>query len=149
MADSTTIYDESGAPLCTINGSVSQAHSGDAGLDVYYMGSVPIVLGSLDRYGFPTGITVEIHNPEYYVSVRPRSGLSFNHGVTVLNAPGTVDAGYTGEVKVCLVNLSKEEYTVHPGDKIAQLVIDRNYIGDTHHVSSDGRGDSGFGDSGR
>ena len=70
----------------------------------------------------PTGIYLELP-PGYEAQVRPRSGMAYKHGITVLNSPGTVDADYRGEVKVLLVNLSNDAYTVQPGERVAQLVV--------------------------
>ncbi|KAB7787977.1 dUTP diphosphatase [Bifidobacterium cebidarum] len=99
------------------------AHAGDAGADL--ITTVDVTLKPFERALVPTGVAIAL--PAGYVAlVHPRSGLAVKQGVTVLNAPGTVDAGYRGEIKVPLINLDPE-HTVefHPGDRIAQLVIQR------------------------
>ncbi len=84
----------------------------------------PVVLRPLERRLIPTGLYIAL--PEgYEAQVRPRSGLALKHGLTVLNAPGTIDADYRGEVGVVLVNLSQDDFTVNDGERIAQLVIAR------------------------
>ena len=99
------------------------AHAGDAGADL--ITTVDVTLKPFERVLVPTGVAIAL--PAGYVAlVHPRSGLAAKQGVTVLNAPGTVDAGYRGEIKVPLINLDPERTAVfHPGDRIAQLVIQR------------------------
>jgi dUTP pyrophosphatase len=101
----------------------SYAHPGDAGADLH--SAVDVTLGPGERALVPTGIAMAL--PEGYVAlVHPRSGLAARHGISIVNAPGTIDAGYRGEVKVCLVNTDRtESFAVHRGDRIAQLVIQR------------------------
>jgi dUTP pyrophosphatase len=98
----------------------------------------------------PTGIAIAL--PEGYEGqVRPRSGLALKHGVTLLNTPGTVDADYRGEVKVILINLGKEPFTVRRGDRIAQLVVQpvaRIVWRETSSLEETDRGDGGFGHTG-
>lgn len=99
----------------------------------------------------PTGLVFEIP-PGYEVQVRPRSGLAIKHGVTVLNAPGTIDADYRGEVKVILVNLGSEPFVIKRGDRIAQLVpakvaAEIEFV-EAHEVSETARGIGGFGHTG-
>ena len=99
------------------------AHAGDAGADL--ITTVDVTLKPFERALVPTGVAIAL--PAGYVAlVHPRSGLAAKQGVTVLNAPGTVDAGYRGEIKVPLINLDPKHTAVfHPGDRIAQLVIQR------------------------
>ena len=127
------------------------AHLGDSGMDVRANTNSPVTLRSLDRYLFPTGLYVEI--PEgYEIQVRPRSGLAAKFGISVLNAPGTVDSNFRGEIKVILINLSSEPYTVNPGESIAQLVlakVERAVLDVTMSITDTSRGGTGFGDSGR
>jgi len=101
----------------------SYAHPGDAGADIH--SAVEVTLQPGERALVPTGIALAL--PEGFVAlVHPRSGLAARHGISIVNAPGTIDAGYRGEVKVCLVNTdSSEPFTVRRGDRIAQLVIQR------------------------
>ena len=98
----------------------------------------------------PTGLTVEIP-PGYEGQVRPRSGLALKHAISMPNAPGTIDPGYRGEIRVILINLGPAPYTVHPGDRIAQLIVARYEAvewveGD---LAASTRGQGGFGSSGR
>lgn len=102
----------------------SYATEGSAGMDLYAYLSNAITLAPLERVLIPTGIAIAL--PEgYEAQVRPRSGLAAKRGLTVLNAPGTIDADYRGEIKVILVNLSPEEARIEPGERIAQLVVAR------------------------
>jgi len=98
----------------------------------------------------PTGLTVEVP-PGYEAQVRPRSGLALRHAITMPNTPGTVDPGYRGEVRVILLNLGREPYTVHAGDRIAQMIVARyepvEWV-ETDLAPSE-RGSGGFGSSGR
>lgn len=121
-----------------------------SGMDLRASLEEPVLLKPLERALIPTGIRIAI--PEgYEAQVRPRSGLAANHGVTVLNTPGTIDADYRGEVKVILVNLSSEAYTVRSGDRIAQLVfqkIVRAAWKEVHSLPESERGSGGFGSTG-
>lgn len=111
----------------------------------------PLTLHPGDRYAVPTGLTMAIP-PGFEGQVRPRSGLAFRHGVTCLNAPGTVDADYRGEVKVILVNLGPEAFIVHRGDRIAQLLIApvvQAAWRETDALEETVRGEGGFGSTGR
>lgn len=93
-----------------------------AGMDLRADIEETITLKPLERKLVPTGLFIEL--PEgYEAQIRPRSGLAYKFGITVLNSPGTIDADYRGEVKVLLVNLSSEQYTIQPADRIAQMVI--------------------------
>ena len=95
---------------------------GSSGCDLIAAVDSPIVIKSGRRAIIPTGIAISI--PEgYEAQLRPRSGLALKYGITVLNTPGTIDADYRGEIGVILINLSKNDFTVKPGDKIAQLVF--------------------------
>jgi len=93
-----------------------------AGMDLRANIPVPISLQPMERQLIPTGIFIELP-PGYEAQVRPRSGLALKQGITCLNSPGTVDADYRGELKVILINLSNTEQLIHPGDRIAQMVI--------------------------
>jgi len=98
----------------------------------------------------PTGLTLEIP-AGYEAQVRPRSGLALKHAITVPNAPGTIDPGYRGEVRVILLNLGREPYTVHAGDRIAQLIVARYEAVEWQEtdLANSTRGAGGFGSSGR
>ena len=122
-----------------------------AGLDVRADNPEPIVLKPLGRALVPTGLYLEIP-PGCEVQVRPRSGLAAKKGVTVLNAPGTIDADYRGEIRVVLVNLSNEPFTVEPGERIAQMVVARHEQVEWESVeelAESGRGSGGFGSTGK
>jgi dUTP pyrophosphatase len=110
----------------------------------------PVVIASLERALIPTGLFIEL--PEgYEAQIRPRSGLAARSGITILNAPGTIDADYRGEIKVILVNLSKETFTVNPGERIAQMIISRHEKAEWVEVESlneTARGTGGFGHTG-
>ena len=121
-----------------------------AGLDVRADNPEPIVLEPLGRAMVPTGLYLEIP-PGFEVQVRPRSGLAAKKGITVLNAPGTIDADYRGEVCVILVNLSSQPFTVERGERIAQLVLARHEVvewEESSELASSERGAGGFGSTG-
>jgi len=121
-----------------------------AGMDLRAVLEVPITIGSLDRVLIKTGLFMALP-VGYEAQVRPRSGLAFKKGITVLNAPGTIDADYRGEIGVILVNLSKEDFTIENGDRIAQLVISKHERVDFKEVvtlSETKRGSGGFGSTG-
>lgn len=126
------------------------AHPGDAGMDLLAREDVTLAAGG-GRAAVPTGIAIAL--PDGYVGlVHPRSGLARKHGITTLNAPGTVDAGYRGELQVVLVNTDPTEtFTVRRGDRIAQLVIQRVAVADLVEVTAlpgSDRGAGGFGSTG-
>lgn len=122
-----------------------------AGMDLRAVLSEPVTIGSLDRVLIKTGLFIAL--PEgYEAQVRPRSGLAFKNGITVLNAPGTIDADYRGEIGVILVNLSKEAFTINDGDRIAQMVIakyERATFQQVTELSVTERGEKGFGSTGK
>lgn len=124
--------------------------AGAAGMDLASAADGPLTLAPGARVGVPTGWAIEL--PEGYEGqVRPRSGLSSKHGVTVVNAPGTIDSDYRGEVIVLLVNLGQAPHTIAPGDRVAQLVIapvTRAEIAEAGALSNTGRGGGGFGHTG-
>lgn len=98
--------------------------SQSAGMDLRANLEEPVVLHPMERRLIPTGLHIAL--PEgYEAQVRPRSGLALKHGLTVLNAPGTIDADYRGEIGVVLINLSQEDFTINDGERIAQLVVAR------------------------
>ena len=121
-----------------------------AGMDLRANISESITLQPLERAVVKTGLFLEIP-VGYEAQVRPRSGLAAKKGITVLNAPGTVDADYRGEIGVILVNLSKEEFTIVNGERIAQLVIsshERAEWIETEILTETTRGEGGFGSTG-
>lgn len=118
-----------------------------AGMDLYANIEEEISLASLERKLIPTGLFLELP-AGFEAQVRPRSGLAIKNGITVLNAPGTVDADYRGEVGVILINLSKDTFTVKDGDRIAQMVIARHETAtweETVELQETQRGAGGFG----
>jgi dUTP pyrophosphatase len=122
-----------------------------AGMDLKANTSEPIALGSLERQLIPTGLHIQLP-VGYEAQVRPRSGLALKHGITVCNTPGTVDADYTGEIGVILINLSNEKYIINPGDRIAQLVIAKHETvewDEVRELKQTERGDGGFGHTGK
>ena len=121
-----------------------------AGMDVGAAVTEPVVLEPGEIRLIPCGFAVAI--PEgYEIQVRPRSGLAVKHGITVINAPGTIDADYRGEVKAGLINLGREPYTIRRGDRIAQLVLApvvRAVVQEVAELASTIRGSGGFGHTG-
>lgn len=122
-----------------------------AGMDLKANISEAYKLAAGERAIIPTGLFIEL--PEgYEAQVRPRSGLAAKYGITVLNAPGTIDADYRGEVGVILVNLSKNDFMIQPGERIAQMVVARYERVEWEEVSELGctdRGEGGFGSTGK
>jgi dUTP pyrophosphatase len=100
------------------------ATAGSSGMDIRAFLDSPKTLLPLERALIPTGIFIELPQG-YEVQVRPRSGLAVKQGITCLNTPGTIDADYRGEIKIILINLSAEEQVINPGDRIAQMVIQK------------------------
>jgi len=122
-----------------------------AGVDLKAAINEPLTLAPLERGIVGTGLKIAL--PEgYEAQVRPRSGLAAKHGITVLNAPGTIDADYRGEIGVILVNLSNESFTIQPGERIAQLVLakyEQIQWELTESLSVTDRGEGGFGSTGK
>lgn len=121
-----------------------------AGMDLRAHLQEALLLNPLERCMVPTGLFIEL--PEgHEAQVRPRSGLAAKHGVTVLNSPGTIDADYRGEIKVILVNLSQQPFTINSGDRIAQMIIARHErvtFSQTSELNQTERGAGGFGHTG-
>ena len=135
----------------SVNGEPSYAYPTDSGFDL--RANKKVTLGPLERELVPTGLFLDI--PENYeVQVRPKSGLAIKKGLSVVNTPGTVDQGYTGEIQVILINLSNETHTIEVGDKIAQAVLCPVVAGKyvnlqrVLNVEDKDRGDNGFGSTG-
>ncbi len=127
------------------------ATSASAGVDLRANLDAPIVLKSLERTLVPTGLFLELP-VGYEAQVRPRSGLAFKNGLTVLNSPGTIDADYRGEVKIILVNLSKEDFVINDGERVAQMVIARHEQAEwiqVEQLEETNRGVGGFGSTGK
>ena len=132
------------------NGAIlpKYAHEDDAGLDLYSIETVE--LKPLERKLISTGVSIEL--PEHMeAQVRPKSGLAINHGITLLNTPGTIDPGYRGEIKVIAVNLSDSAYTIKEKEKIAQLVFAefrKAELIPVEKLNETKRGEKGFGSTG-
>ena len=122
-----------------------------AGLDIRADLDAPVTLGPLERAMIPTGLFVEL--PEgCEMQIRPRSGLAAKYGITVLNSPGTIDADYRGEIKIILVNLSGEPFTVEAGERIAQMIVARYEQIEwqpAEELGATERGAGGFGSTGK
>lgn len=121
-----------------------------AGLDLKASLTSPVVVQPTERALIPTGLYIELP-AGYEGQVRPRSGLAFKHGITVLNSPGTIDADYRGEVKVLLINLGTEPFVIQNGERIAQLIVARHerieWI-QTEALTDSDRASGGFGSTG-
>lgn len=125
--------------------------SGAAGADICALLTESITLKPMERALIPTGLSFEI--PEgYEIQVRPRSGLAIKNGITCLNTPGTIDSDYRGEVKVILVNLSKDDFVINNGERIAQIVVSPVTLGNfvkADSLEATERGAGGFGSTGK
>lgn len=125
--------------------------SGSAGMDLRAFLSEEVLLKPLERKQISTGIFIEL--PEgYEAQIRPRSGLAFKFGITLPNAPATIDSDYRGEIKVALINLSNENFTVKNGDRIAQMIIAKHEKAEwiqTEVLNETARGEGGFGSTGK
>ncbi|KAI4469317.1 deoxyuridine 5'-triphosphate nucleotidohydrolase [Holotrichia oblita] len=122
-----------------------------AGLDLRADISENLVIGSLERTIVPTGLYVELP-PDCEMQIRPRSGMAAKHGLTVLNSPGTIDPDYRGEIMVILANMSRDDYELKPGERIAQMVVskfERIEWDGVDSLSDTGRGAGGFGHTGK
>jgi len=122
-----------------------------AGMDLRANLDSPVKLKSLERAMIPTGLFIELPIG-YEAQVRPRSGLAAKKGISVLNSPGTIDADYRGEIKVILINLSKEDFIVEDGERIAQMVVASHARVEWHAaevLADSGRGSGGFGSTGK
>jgi dUTP pyrophosphatase len=120
----------------------------DAGMDLHAVERVMLEPGVPALV--PTGLAIEVP-PRYEAQVRPRSGLALRHAITMPNAPATIDPGYRGEIRIILLNLGRETYTVEVGDRIAQMIVARYEIVEwaEGELATSQRGDGGFGSSGR
>lgn len=123
---------------------------GASGADICALLDEPVTIQPGETVLIPTGISIELPDG-YEAQIRPRSGLAINHGITLLNTPGTIDADYRGEIKIIVTNLGKNDFTVTDGMRIAQMVFGNVYRGDfvqTDLLNSSERNDGGFGHSG-
>lgn len=132
------------------NPDPEKATDESAGFDLKAFCTMDIVIKPMERVLVPTGLFMELP-AGFEAQVRPRSGLAIKHGITVLNSPGTIDSDYRGEIKVILINLSKDDFVIQNGDRIAQLVISEytkaNFV-NVEFLNSSNRGAGGFGHSG-
>ena len=122
-----------------------------AGMDLSAVLEEPIDLGPLERTLVPTGLYIELPKG-YEAQLRPRSGLAYKHGITLLNTPGTIDADYRGEIKVLMANLSNDPFRIEDGERIAQMVIakhERVRWREVDVLDESERGEGGFGSTGR
>lgn len=157
VALATALLKENGRPVLVPVVSQSAfplpayATHGSAGLDVRANLTAPETLAPMERRLVPTGLFLQIPKG-YEAQIRPRSGLAANHGITVLNSPGTIDSDYRGEVKVILINLSPESQVIHPGDRIAQMVFQQVTAVEwlqVEEIEVTKRAGGGFGHSGK
>ena len=121
-----------------------------AGMDLRANLDAPVKLASLERALVPTGLFIELP-PGYEAQIRPRSGLAIKKGIGLVNAPGTIDADYRGEIKIVLINLSREDFLVEDGERIAQMIISKHEKAEWEPVgrlNETARGAGGFGHSG-
>ncbi len=124
---------------------------GAAGMDLCAAISEPVTLKPLERKLIPTGLKIELEHG-YEAQIRPRSGLSIKHGITLINCIGTIDEDYRGEVCIPMVNVSNEEYTILPDERIAQMVIakyEQAKIEVVTELTETSRGEGGFGSTGK
>lgn len=139
------IINQSGHPL------PAYATEGSSGMDIRAFIQEPVIMQPLQRSLIPTGLFIELP-VGYEAQIRPRSGLAVKQGITCLNTPGTIDADYRGEIKVILINLSNESVTIHDGDRIAQMVIqkvEKVLLKDVKIINDTERSAGGFGHTGK
>lgn len=122
-----------------------------AGMDLRADLAEPLFLQPMERKLIPTGLHIEL--PESYeAQIRPRSGLAYKHGISIVNSPGTIDADYRGEIKVLLVNLSTDPFEINPGDRIAQMVVAKHEKvkwDEVEVLTETSRGHGGYGHTGK
>jgi len=122
-----------------------------AGFDLYAAVNEPVTINPMERKLIPTGFAIELL-PNMEAQIRPRSGLSLKHGITLLNTPGTIDADYRGEIKVILINLGQEPFIVNRNERIAQMVINelpQIKLKEVTEIDDTSRGNGGFGHTGK
>ncbi|MCS6968931.1 MAG: dUTP diphosphatase [Cytophagales bacterium] len=138
------IINRSGNPLPTYQTPLS------AGMDICAHLQAPVTLAPFERALIPTGLLIELP-PGYEAQIRPRSGLALKYGISIVNAPGTIDADFRGEIQVLLINLGNQPFTVQNGDRIAQMVVARHERITwrvVEELSSTERGAGGYGSTG-
>jgi dUTP pyrophosphatase len=124
---------------------------GSSGMDIRANLEQPMLLQSLERALIPTGLFIELPK-NFEAQIRPRSGLAIRQGITCLNSPGTIDSDYRGEIKIILINLSGEEQVIQPGDRIAQMIIqkvEKGILTEVKELNVTERNDGGFGHTGK
>jgi len=129
----------------------SYTTEGSAGMDIRAAVNENLILKAGEVLLVPTNLSVEIP-AGYEIQVRPRSGLAIKHGIGILNSPGTIDSDYRGEVKIILMNFSKEDFIISRGDRIAQIVLSKVYLAEfeeTESLKDSTRGEGGFGHTGK
>jgi len=127
------------------------ATSDSSGMDIRAYLQEPLTINSFERILIPTGLYIELPHG-YEAQVRPRSGLAIKYGLTCLNTPGTIDADYRGEIKIILINLSQEPHVIQPGDRIAQMIIqktERAIFISVNELRETERSAGGFGHTGK
>lgn len=127
------------------------ATDGSSGMDIRANLDQAVTINPLGRILIPTGLFIELPHG-YEAQIRPRSGLAINHGITCLNTPGTIDADYRGEIKVILINLSAEPHVIQPGDRVAQMIIqktERAILVPVNELNETERNAGGFGHTGK
>jgi len=136
------------------NESPFYASKNAAGMDLRAYLNQPVLLEPMERGLIPTGIYIQLQEGKE-AQIRPRSGLAYKNGITVLNTPGTIDSDYIGEIKVILINLSKEPYVINNGERIAQMIISNHdnaeliELDDVSEFKQTERGSGGFGHTGK
>ena len=123
---------------------------GAAGLDLFAALTKPVKMCPLERVLIPTGLKIDLP-PNMEAQIRPRSGIAYNYGVTVLNSPGTIDSDYRGEIKIILINLSQDNFTIERGSRIAQMIfssITKAKLSVVSTLNKTKRGSKGFGSTG-
>ncbi len=127
------------------------ATDGSAGMDIRAALQEELIISKGEVILVPTNLSVEIPSG-YEIQVRPRSGLAIKHGLGILNSPGTIDSDYRGEIKIIMMNFSKEDYVIKGGDRIAQLVVSKVYranLEEGNSLNKSKRGEGGFGHTGK
>ena len=127
------------------------ATEGSSGMDIRASLNAPLTLQPLQRMLVPSGLFAEIPTG-YEIQIRPRSGMAIKQGITCLNTPGTIDSDYRGEIKIILINLSAEEQVINPGDRIAQMIVqkvERAVFEPVELLNETTRSDGGFGHTGK
>ena len=135
----------------SLNPLPEYATAGSSGMDLKASLKEPVKLESLERVLIPTGLFIELPKG-YEAQIRPRSGLAIKQGITCLNSPGTIDSDYRGEIKIILINLSGTEQVIQPGDRIAQMIIqkvERGVLTEVKALAFTERNDGGFGHTGK